>query len=76
MKTNIKMRVMPEQSFAVQKIVFANGGRWATGVVNIKHTDKFGLILRHCGHSELAAAEIGAFENFDIEEVDADLFIR
>jgi hypothetical protein len=29
MKTNIKMRVTPEQSKKVQEIVFTNGGKWA-----------------------------------------------
>ena len=39
-KTNIKMRVTPEQSAKVQEICFENGIDWKSGKGNVQFTDK------------------------------------
>ena len=39
-KTNIKMRVTPEQSVKVQEICFENGTDWTSGKGNVQLTDK------------------------------------
>ena len=71
MKTNIKMRVTPEQSKKVQEIVFDNGGAW-------KDT---GSYFFEIGYDYIFLSESkemlhGEKDDFDCEEVDADLFIR
>jgi len=64
MKTNIKMRVTPEQSKKVQEIVSANGGSFL-----VKGLFIFVWISYCVGNMEI-------FKESDFEEVDADLFIR
>ena len=75
MKTNIKLRVTPEQSKAVQKICFANGIDW-DGTGKFYHLSKpfiyiYELSIR-CDDKESS----GYFRNHKNKEVDADLFIR
>jgi hypothetical protein len=43
-KTNIKMRVNPEQSKRVQEICFENGIEWFTNKNNIANIEKLYLI--------------------------------
>ena len=71
MKTNIKLRVTPEQSKAVQKICFANGINWASSGTNHIYTCSTILISKN---RRLLLME----DTTDAEytEVDADLFIR
>lgn len=77
-KTNIKLRVTPEQSKAVQEICFANSIYWLLGNVNeVKYTEAEYLFIdpnrvwfRHIGNYNTDRATEG------YEEVDADLFIR
>ena len=77
MKTNIKLRVTPEQSEAVQKICFANGIEWLTFNSSVSFTDKEYLFI---DFNRIWFRRI-ADHNSDMEtvgykEVDADLFIR
>jgi len=82
MKTNIKMRVTPEQSKRVQEIVLENGGRWAFGSNEIKiESFQYGLGIEPYT-KEIPTNEIRQmkteeiYENVNLEEVDPDLFIR
>ena len=75
MKTNIKLRVTPEQSEAVQKICFANGINW-DGTGKFYHLSKpfiyiYELSIR-CDDKESSRY----FRNHENKEIDADLFIR
>lgn len=77
MKTNIKLRVTPEQSEAVQKICFANGAEWLTFNSTVSFTDKEYLFI----DSNIIWYRGITDHNSDMEtvgytEVDADLFIR
>ena len=73
MKTNIKMRVTPEQSKKVKEIVFANGGRW---VDDCRYQKYIGLrITKHNYLHEITCEDAFEFWNMT-KEVDADLFIR
>lgn len=75
-KTNIKMRVTPEQSEKIQKICFENGNGWTSGKI-LNHLDKPYLYLNR--YSELGYTDINSelyFINDTREEVLADLFIR
>ncbi len=77
MKTNIKLRVTPEQSEAVQKICFANGAEWLTCNSTVSFTDKEYLFIDSnriwcrgiTDHTK-------GIETLRYTEVDADLFIR
>ena len=77
MKTNIKLRVTPEQSEAVQKICFANDAEWLTFNSTISFTDKEYLFIDSnriwcrgiTDHTK-------GIETIGYAEVDADLFIR
>lgn len=74
-KTNIKMRVAPEQSKKVQEICFANGVFWPLGANFIKHT--YSLFIYIGDDNELGYGNSGLyFKNCDFKEVNADLFIR
>ena len=77
MRTNIKMRVTPEQSKKVQEIVFANGGRWYSGSTTILHLcEKYLEVVDQQGDIILyAPARWGSCEEKS-KGVDADLFIR
>ena len=77
MKTNIKLRVTPEQSEAVQKICFANGAEWLTFNSTVSFTDKEYLFIDSnriwcrgiTDHTK-------GIETLRYTEVDANLFIR
>ena len=78
MKTNIKLRVTPEQSEAIQKICFANGVLWSAGnAKKVKYTKAEYLFI----DSDRVWFRSINDHNSGIEtegytEVDADLFIR
>ena len=66
-KTNIKMRVTPEQSKRVQEICFENGFLWATS----------GKIFQDCYEWVYIDNEkIYCYSSLITEEVNADLFIK
>ena len=86
-KQNIKMRVTPEQSRKVQEICFANGIYWnpLPGKWDIRHTaSKFLYIEDVITHSFSESLysdddfkeENDLFNEQELEEIDADLFIR
>ena len=77
MKTNIKLRVTPEQSEAVQKICFANGAEWLTFNSTVSFTDKEYLFIDSniIWYRGITDHNIG-FATEGYTEVDADLFIR
>lgn len=74
MKTNIKMRVTPEQSEKVQEICFNNGIQWAVACFNKSNLDKPYIYIYN---KEIC---YGIKKSFFMrrlnEEIDADLFIR
>lgn len=74
MKTNIKMRVTPEQSKSVQEICFENSIYWWSGRKIVIHLDCPFLFIgkNNITQSENESFYIGEKE----EEIDADLFIR
>ena len=79
MKTNIKLRVTPEQSEAVQKICFANGFRWKYNPNNTELLLGIGyhfLGLRSSDNTLWATGSNSCFTDWESDEVDADLFIR
>lgn len=77
MKTNIKLKVTPEQSEAVQKICFANGIQWLISNDIVSFTDVEYLFIEPtriwCRGSSNHNKGI---ETAGYTEVDADLFIR
>lgn len=78
MKTNIKLRVTPEQSEAVQKICFANGAEWFTFNSNtVSFTDKEYLFIdsNRIWCRGITDHTKGT-ETLRYTEVDTDLFIR
>ena len=77
MKTNIKLRVTPEQSEAVQKICFANGITWSAGEDKISYTEAEYLFIEPTGiwFRGITDHDSG-IETEGYTEVDADLFIR
>lgn len=77
MKTNIKLRVTPEQSEAVQKICFANGIQWFTFNTTVSFTDKEYLFIEptRIWCREITNHNKGV-KTKGYAEVDADLFIR
>lgn len=77
MKTNIKLRVTPEQSKAVQKICFANGINWYVKENEISYTEAEYLFIEptRIWFMEIANHDSG-IETEGYIEVDADLFIR
>lgn len=74
MKTNIKLRVTPEQSKAVQKICFNNKIYWAATGSNFEE-DNVRYIFIDIDAMTLAY-ESTFFHKHKFEEIDADLFIR
>ena len=74
MKTNIKLRVTPEQSKAVQKICFNNKIYWALTGSNFEE-DNVRYIFIDIDAMTLAY-DSTFFHKHKFEEVDADLFIR
>lgn len=77
MKTNIKLRVTPEQSKAVQKICFANGIEWLTFNSSVAFTDKEYLFIdsNRIWYRGIANHDSG-IKTVGYTEVDTDLFIR
>ena len=77
MKTNIKLRVTPKQSIAVQKICFANDIDWNSEENKIPYTVTKYLFIEPTGvwFREIANHDSG-METVGYNEVDADLFIR
>ena len=78
MKTNIKLRVTPEQSEAVQNICFANGVFWYAGNGNeVRYTKAEYLFIDsdRVWFRVITDHNIGT-ETEGYTEVDADLFIR
>ena len=76
MKTNIKLRVTPEQSKAVQKICFANGINWKQtdfnkSTINVKY-----IFINLTNLTKCAYLASNYFEAHSYTEVDADLFIQ
>ena len=74
MKTNIKLRVTPEQSKAVQKICFNNKIYWAITGSDFKE-DNVRYIFIYIDVMTLTD-ESTFFHKHKLEEIDADLFIR
>ena len=77
MKTNIKLKVTPEQSEAVQKICFANGVFFSGANDKISYISAEYLFIDHdkIWYRNYAGHNIGA-QTKGYTEVDADLFIR
>ena len=77
MKTNIKLRVTPEQSEAVQKICFANGIFFSGVKDKISYLEAGYLFIEsdRIWYRDFTNHNIG-FETKEYTEVDADLFIR
>ena len=74
-KTNIKMRVTPEQSAKVQEICFKNDIDWTLEKGNVQFIDKPFLFIDEY-ISFMYEEEAEDFLKEENEEVDADLFIR
>lgn len=74
-KTNIKMRVTPEQSRKVQEICFSNGIYWAGENKNkVRVYSNFLYIRGLITHDSLN--NFTYFKEAKEEEIDADLFIK
>ena len=73
MKTNIKLRVTPEQSEAVQKICFTNNIGWGREL-ELNFLDSPCLFIDP--HWIAYSDSIKFYNEQEEEEVDADLFIR
>ena len=76
MKTNIKLRVTPEQSEAVQKICFAKGIGWKPTDFNRNTTDVRFIFINQANLTKCVSTSLEYFEAHPYTEVDADLFIR
>lgn len=73
-KQNIKMRVTPEQSAKVQEICFENGIVWEMGGNRVRHEEQNYLFINDKYITFGETYEY--FEEHDVKEIDADLFIR
>lgn len=73
-KTNIKMRVTPEQSRKVQEICFENGIEWQDTEKEIQDYEYI-IIKKDC---LITCGGINWFNEYHVEqqEIDADLFIK
>ena len=76
MKTNIKLKVTPEQSEAVQKICFANNILWKQTNFNRNTTNVRFIFINPTNLTKCAYLSSNYFEAHSYTEVDADLFIR
>lgn len=74
MKTNIKLRVTPEQSEAVQKICFDNNITWRPINFNNRTMDVKYIFINEYDLTKCTSDDY--FETHPYTEVDADLFIR
>lgn len=72
-KTNIKMRVTPEQSRKVQEICFANGISWTTGK-DLDHLNQPYLYISRYGELWYLSKSTSMY--FTYKEVSAEFFIR
>ena len=76
-KTNIKMRVTPEQSAKVQEICFENGINWGFSDDTIIYEDEpYIFIEKENLLSWLGEDQDDSFMEAEEEEIDPDLFIR
>jgi hypothetical protein len=74
-KTNIKMRVTPEQSKKVQEICFENGIDWGFNDKQIRYTEEPFIIIK----KSLAWSgdnQEDCFNDNGLEEINANFFIR
>lgn len=77
MKTNIKMRVTPEQSRSVQEICFDNGIKWNDGSRWVlKENEPYLFILQEGALIYKSLNEYNEYNLRPEKEIDADLFIR
>ena len=76
MKTNIKLRVTPEQSKAVQKICFNNKIYWAATGSNFEDDNVRYIFINIDDMGMTLTYESTFFHKHEFEEIDADLFIR
>ena len=76
MKTNIKLKVTPEQSEAVQKICFANNILWKQTNFNKDTNNVRYLFINQFDLTKCPLTSSSYFEAHSYTEVDADLFIR
>ena len=74
-KTNIKMRVTPEQSAKVQEICFMNGITWQGGGCDISLTNKPFLFISTNNRLTFCSNE-SEFKSNENTEIDPELFIR
>ena len=75
-KTNIKMRVTPEQSAKVQKICFKNGIEWKHKTIATLYTS-IPYLYFYDGEDRIYGTKIKeSFTNLNLEEIDPELFIR
>ncbi len=76
-KTNIKMRVTPEQSKKVQEICFKNGIDWGFSEAIVKYEDEpYIFIGKKRSLSWLGEDQKDIFNECKEEEIDPELFIR
>ena len=76
-KTNIKMRVNPEQSVKVQEICFENGINWGYSDDIVKYEDEpYIIIEKKNGLLWLGEHQNDSFMRTEEEEIDPELFIR
>ena len=75
-KTNIKMRVTPEQSVKVQEICFENGIRWKYKTIATLYTS-IPYLYFYDGEDRIYGTKIKeSFISLSLEEIDPELFIR
>ena len=75
-KTNIKMRVTPEQSAKVQEICFENGIRWKYKTIATLYTS-IPYLYFYDGEDRIYGTKIKeSFISLSLEEIDPELFIR
>ena len=74
-KTNIKMRVTPEQSKKVQEICFENGINWGFNDKQIRYTEEPFIVIGN-SLSWLGNNQKDFFNNNGLEEINAQLFIK
>ena len=74
-KTNIKMRVTPEQNAKVQEICFKNGLRWSGEGCAVRYIDRPFLYIDD-NYLKWANKEHNFILTSHLEETDPELFIR
>lgn len=77
LRTNIKMRVTPEQSAKVQEICFENGIYWGFSDGFVKYEDEPYIIIDKTNCLNwLGKSQNNIFMRAEEEEIDPELFIR